>query len=618
MLNVESVVKGFGGHLLLDNTGFQINYGERIGLVGKNGFGKTTLIKMIMGEQNPDEGSITIPSDYRIGYLSQKISFSRPTVLEECMQGLSDFEKDHYWKAEKILAGLGFSDTDMQKDPMKFSGGFQVRLNLAKVLVCAPDLLILDEPTNYLDITSIRWLSEFLNSWPRELLLVTHDRSFMDKVVTHICGINRKKIRKIEGDTEKYYTRVAKDEEIYEKTRLNEEKKQKEMENFINRFRAKARLASLVQSRVKTLEKNRPKEKLDKDPSLDFSFNSVPFSGKQVMKAEHLSFSYPGRENLINDFSLTVYPGDRIGIIGMNGKGKTTLLKMLAGKLIPSSGEITYNPNVQTGYFEQTNVESLVDSFTVEEEIQSAWPDLTRQQVRNICGAMMFEGDKALRKISVLSGGEKSRVMIGKLLVTPLNLLLLDEPGNHLDMESCDSFTMALQEFEGSVILITHNEMFLNTLANRLIVFHNDRITVFEGTYPEFLERIGWEEQGGSQRKNNSTKPGLGKKELRKARSRIISERSKHIRPVQSEIEKAESSIERLEEDIKALNDDIIHATQSDSGGRIETLSVKLSEKKIKLDEQFEQLEAFLQTLEEKEAFYDEKLREVEKEETNE
>ena len=615
MLNVESVAKGFGDHLLLDNTGFQINYGERIGLVGKNGFGKTTLIKMIMGEQNPDQGSITIPSDYRIGYLSQKISFSRPTVLEECMQGLADFEKDHYWKAEKILVGLGFTENDMHKDPFTFSGGFQVRLNLAKVLVCAPDLLILDEPTNYLDITSIRWLSDFLNSWPRELLLVTHDRSFMDKVVTHICGINRKKIRKIEGNTEKYYTQVAKDEEIYEKTRRNEEKKQKEIENFISRFRAKARLASLVQSRVKTLEKNRPREKLEKESSLEFSFNCVPFSGKQVMKAEHLSFSYSKGHTLIRDFSLTVYPGDRIGIIGMNGKGKTTLLKLLAGKLNPSHGTVTYNPNVQSGYFEQTNINTLVDSFTVEEEIQSSWPDMTRQKARNICGAMMFEGDKALRRISVLSGGEKSRVMIGKLLVTPLNLLLLDEPGNHLDMESCDSFTMALEEFEGTVVLVTHNEMFLNTLANRLIVFHNDRVSVFEGTYAEFLEKVGWEDEAKPVKKNNEGKTGFGKKELRKARSRIISERSKEIKPVQSEIEKTEGTIETLEKEIQSLNDEIIQATQSNSGNRIETLSVALSEKQRDLEERFERLETWLQALEEKETYYDEKLSEIEREE---
>jgi ATP-binding cassette subfamily F protein 3 len=613
MLNVESIVKGFGGRLLFDNTGFQINCGERVGLVGKNGFGKTTLIKMIMGEQNPDEGSITIPSDYRIGYLSQKISFSRPTVLEECMQGLADFEKDHYWKAEKILVGLGFSESDMEKDPLMFSGGFQVRLNLAKVLVCAPDLLILDEPTNYLDITSIRWLSEYLNSWPRELLLVTHDRSFMDNVVTHICGINRKKIRKIEGNTEKYYSQVAKDEEIYEKTRRNEEKKQKEIENFINRFRAKARLASLVQSRVKTLEKNRPKEKLEKDSALDFSFNCVPFTGKQVMKAEHLNFSYSKEDPLIRDFSLTVYPGDRIGIIGMNGKGKTTLLKLLAGKLSPSSGTVTFNPNVQSGYFEQTNINTLVDSFTVEEEVQSSWPDLTRQQARNICGAMMFEGDKALRKICVLSGGEKSRVMIGKLLVTPLNLLLLDEPGNHLDMESCDSFTMALKAFDGAVILVTHNEMFLHTLANRLVVFHNDGISIFEGTYPEFLEKVGWEEEGTAGKKNNNRKPGIGKKELRQARSRIISERSKEIRPVQSRIDKTEHAIEILEQEIQTLNNDIIQATRSDGKNKIESLSVALSEKQTELEERFEQLEMWLQTLEEKETFYKEKLSEIER-----
>ena len=615
MLNVESVVKGFGGHLLFDNTGFQINYGERIGLVGKNGFGKTTLIQMIMREQNPDEGSITVPSDYRIGYLSQRISFSRPTVLEECMQGLADFERDHYWKAEKILAGLGFSDTDMQRDPLQFSGGFQVRLNLAKVLVCAPDLLILDEPTNYLDITSIRWLSQFLNSWPRELLLVTHDRSFMDRVVTHICGICRKKIRKIEGNTEKYYTQVAKDEEIYEKTRRNEEKKQKEIENFINRFRAKARLASLVQSRVKTLEKNRPKDKLEKDSSLEFSFNGVPFSGKQVMKAENLNFSYSEAKTLIRDFSLTVYPGDRIGIIGMNGKGKTTLLKLLAGRLNPSSGTVTFNPNVRSGYFEQTNINTLVDGFTVEEEIQSSWPDMNRQKVRNICGAMMFEGDKALRKISVLSGGEKSRVMIGKLLATPLNLLLLDEPGNHLDMESCDSFTMALEEFEGAIILVTHNEMFLHTLVNRLVVFHNDGISIFEGTYREFLEKVGWEEEGSGNKKNGIGKPGIGKKELRQARSRIISERSKEIRPVQSQIDKTEGAIEQLEQEINALNEEIIQATQADGGNRIESLSVALSGKQKALEESFEQLEMWLQTLEEKESFYDGKLGEIEREE---
>ncbi len=227
MLNIESISKGFGEQVLLEDTGMQINPGERVGLVGRNGHGKTTLLNMIAGTDHPDEGRISIPNGYRIGVLSQHIRFEKATVLEEAMLGLPDHEQDHFWKAEKILAGLGFSNDAMKKDPMDFSGGYQVRLNLAKVLVSEPDLLILDEPTNYLDITSIRWISRFLISWPREVLLVTHDRGFMDNVVTHIVGIHRKKMRKIQGNTHKYYLQVAQDEEIYEKTRQNEAKRKK-------------------------------------------------------------------------------------------------------------------------------------------------------------------------------------------------------------------------------------------------------------------------------------------------------------------------------------------------------------------------------------------------------
>ncbi|MCK5350277.1 MAG: ABC-F family ATP-binding cassette domain-containing protein, partial [Desulfobacula sp.] len=225
MLNIDAISKSFGDQVLLDTAGFRINPGERVGLVGRNGHGKTTLLNIISGSDHADEGSISRPSGYRIGFLSQKIVFTKKSVIEEAMLGLLEHEKDHSWKAEKILAGLGFYQNDLTKDPCLFSGGFQVRLNLAKVLVSEPNLLILDEPTNYLDITSIRWISRFLISWPREVLLVTHDRGFMDNVVTHIAGIHRHKIKKIKGDTPKYYLQVAQDEEVYEKTRQNEEKR---------------------------------------------------------------------------------------------------------------------------------------------------------------------------------------------------------------------------------------------------------------------------------------------------------------------------------------------------------------------------------------------------------
>ena len=272
MINIENLTKSFGGHTLFESVSFRLNPRERLGLVGRNGHGKTTLFKLIAGEELSDSGSISIPKNYRISYVRQDLNFTLDTALKECMTGLGEEERDHYWKVEKILAGLGFSKEDFKRHPSEFSGGFQVRLNLAKALASDPDLLLLDEPTNYLDITSIRWIERFLLNWPHEVMLITHNRSFMDNLVTHIIGINRKKLRKIAGDTEKYYNQIAQEEEIYEKTRLKDERRQKEIRQFITRFRAKARLANMVQSRVKTLAKTEKREKLEKIKTLDFSF----------------------------------------------------------------------------------------------------------------------------------------------------------------------------------------------------------------------------------------------------------------------------------------------------------------------------------------------------------
>ena len=495
MIKVENLSKSFADQVLFEDASFQINSRERIGLVGRNGHGKTTLFRLLVGEEHCSTGSITIARNYRIGYVRQHLKFTKDTVLQEAVQGLPEGEDHQHWKVEKVLAGLGFSPHDMQQNPHTFSGGYQIRLNLAKVLVSEPDLLLLDEPTNYLDITSIRWIERYLLNWPHELLLITHDRSFMDKLVTHTMGIHRKRIRKIPGTTDKYYTQLAQDEEVYEKTRVNDERRQKEVEQFITRFRAKARLANLVQSRVKLLEKMDKRDKLDTIKTLDFSFRSKSFQAKYAMYIHNLSFSYDPQTPLIRDLSITVNPRDRICVIGKNGKGKTTLLKLLADTLTPNSGTITCSPTITKGVFEQTNIKTLVDSRTVVEEISFSHPGLDSQTAWNICGAMMFEDEHALKKISVLSGGEKSRVMLGKLLATPLNLLLLDEITNHLDMESCDALLAALDDFEGAVIMVTHNEMFLHALAQRLIVFQHDGAHVFEGTYQHFLDKEGWEDE---------------------------------------------------------------------------------------------------------------------------
>lgn len=280
MIKLSNIQKSFGDQVLFKDLTLDVARRERVGLVGRNGHGKTTLLRMILGEVQPDAGAILIPKRYRIGHLDQTIAFTRDTVLHEAALALSKDRRDQLWRAEKVLFGLGFTAADMEQLPHAFSGGYQVRLNLAKVLIAEPDLLLLDEPTNYLDVVSIRWLSRFLSGWRSELILVTHDRSFMDSVITHTAAIHRQRARKIEGGTEKLYQQILKEEEVYEKTRINDEKKRKEVERFIEKFRAQKKVASLVQSRVKMLDKQQPLDRLERIKTLDFSFNNAPFPAR--------------------------------------------------------------------------------------------------------------------------------------------------------------------------------------------------------------------------------------------------------------------------------------------------------------------------------------------------
>ncbi|MEA1946391.1 MAG: ABC-F family ATP-binding cassette domain-containing protein [Thermodesulfobacteriota bacterium] len=618
MIGVENLHKSFGSQILFEGAGFKLNPKERIGLVGLNGHGKTTLFRIIIGEESPDTGTISIPKHYRIGYVRQNLDFTKDTVLKEVMTGLASQEQDHYWKVEKVLMGLGFNKDDMQCHPFDFSGGFQVRLNLAKVLVSEPDLLLLDEPTNYLDITSIRWVERFLMNWPREMMLITHNRGLMDKLVTHTMGIYRKKVRKLPGNTEKFYAQIALEEEVHEKTRIKDERRRREIEQFIARFRAKARLANLVQSRIKTLAKTGKKEKLEKLKTLDFAFRSSPFLGKHVLSARDLSFSYDSRKPLIKNFNIAIRAGERICVVGKNGKGKTTLLRLLAGVLRPQSGDIVLNPVVRKGFFEQTNIQSLVHTRTVEEEILYSHSGVDRQQARNICGAMLFEGDKALKKIGVLSGGEKSRVLLGKLLATPTNLLLLDEPTNHLDLESCDALLAAIDSFDGTVVMVTHNEMFLKTLAERLIIFQNDEIFLFEGAYQRFLEKGGWKDEedvlisGPGKTKKDNTRIKLSKKEIRHRRSECITERARILKPLEKRLQRTEDYIEKHEKTLAELHDDMQKATQAGDGNRITELSKSMHRCHADIEKLYDELVKFSVVLEAQKAIFEEKLERIE------
>jgi len=618
MIQVDNLSKSFAEYILFDNISFRLNARERLGVVGRNGHGKTTLFKLIIGEEQPDSGSITVSKNYRIGYIQQQLKFSEDTVLREGMTALPEHEHDHSWKVEKILAGLGFPPSNLQLHPSQLSGGYQVRLNLAKALIGEPDLLLLDEPTNFLDITSIRWIERFLGSWPHELMLITHDRSFMDRVVTHTMGIHRKKVRKIAGDTAKYYTQIAQDEEVYEKTRIKDNRRRKEIAQFISRFRAKARLANLVQSRVKTLQKMEKKEKLQKLKTLEFSFRSCPSPVKHVLSAHHVSFGYEINSPLIKNFTITIGTGERICVVGPNGKGKSTLLKLLSGELSPQGGEIIYHPAAQKGYFEQTHINRLIGTRTVEDEILCSSPDVDRQLARNICGAMMFSGDDALKKISVLSGGEKSRVLLGKVLVTPINMLMLDEPTNHLDMESCDALLAAIDSFDGAAIIVTHNEMFLHALAERLIVFQNAGITIFEGSYQQFLDGGGWGDEDRitpkSTEQGSDTAKTLKrtKKELRRLRSRVITDRSKIISPLKKRMDRLEDIIEARENEVDRLNESMQLASRQQDGQRIAEISKAIHRCQSDINRFLDELEKITDEFESKNAAFEKQLEQLE------
>lgn len=545
MIQLLDLSKSFGRQTLFSSCTLNINGGEKIGLVGRNGHGKTTLLRMIIGEEEPDSGEIIVPKGYCIGFLRQHISLSGGSVLAEVVAALPEEAKDEIHRAKRVLSGLGFSEMDLEQPTAAFSGGYQLRMQLAKLLVSEPQLLLLDEPTNYLDIVSVRWLSRELQSWRGELLMVSHDREFMDAITTHTVGIHRGQVRKVKGGTEAYYRVVAEEEEVYEKTRQNEERRREELERFIERFRAKASKARAAQSRVKELERLGVKEQLAAIESLEFKFQEQECPAKVLLEANDLAFGYSEDDLLFSGLSLRVKKGDRIGIVGKNGRGKSTLLRVLAGEIEPLAGEIRSHPRTRIGYFGQTNIQRLTLSATVEEEIAHANPELSRTQVRAIAGSMMFDGELAEKRIEVLSGGERSRVLLGKIVATPNNILLLDEPTNHLDFAAIASVQESLQQFSGAVIVVSHLESLLRDLVGELIVFDGDGgnrsgATLFHGTYQEFLERVGWRDEresvvGGSV-SDEAVPKGAALRAAAKEREREERRRAKEMAALEEEM----------------------------------------------------------------------------------
>ncbi|MBN2869933.1 MAG: ABC-F family ATP-binding cassette domain-containing protein [Campylobacterales bacterium] len=607
MIQINHLTKSYGTRVLFEDLSLKLNSGNKVGFVGRNGTGKSTLFKIILGEEPYDSGEVIIPKNYRIGTLRQHLHFTHKTVREECASVLEGDAIHEVYRVEKILFGLGFTQEDLDRDPLSFSGGYQIRLNLVKLLVTEPNLLLLDEPTNYLDIVSLRWLASFIRAFEGEVILITHDRDFMDSVTTHTMGLRRRSISIIKGNTHKYYELMAQEDELYVKTKANHDKKRAELEDFVARNKARASTAVMAQSKQKELDKMGVMEDLEGERDLSFSFSYSPTPAKIILQAKNLSFGYKSDEPLFRNLSFALETKKCLAIIGKNGKGKSTLLNTLAGVLTPQ-GELAFHPSTAIAHFGQTNIDRLDKNRTITEEIQSADNTLPNVRIRGICGTMMFSGDDADKKISILSGGERSRVMLGKIIATPANLLFLDEPTNHLDMQSIDSLCDALKRFEGSVVLVTHSEMLLRSLADQLIIFREGNAEFFDGGYDEFLEKIGWDEEISDAPKPTKATPNTNKKETKQQRAALVQERSRLLSPLKKEVEKCENTIMELEEKLKTSHELLTTYSNQGETSKLLELSKQVGEDEKKIEELFEKLETASDEIERIEAEYEAKI----------
>jgi ATPase subunit of ABC transporter with duplicated ATPase domains len=542
VISLSRVGKQYGRQVLFVDASFQLNPGEKVGLVGPNGAGKTTLFRMIVGEESPDDGDVSVPKKITIGYFRQDVEgMSGRSVLDEAIAGsgrlgvlhhqlealqhdmtdpakgddldriLAAFgevqeEYEHLGgygleaQAREVLHGLGFDDARIDGDVGLLSGGWKMRVAMARVLLGAPDVLLMDEPTNHLDIESIVWLEGYLKSRPGALLMTSHDREFMNRVVTKIAEIDAGEITVYSGNYDFYERERAIREANREAAYARQQAMLAKEQRFIERFSAHAAKAAQVQSRVKALEKIEKIELPKKRRAVRFDFRQPPRSGDQVAVLEDVSKAYGDR--IVHDgVSMIIRRGERWCVMGRNGAGKTTLLRMVAGVLAPDSGLIGLGASLKMGYFAQQALDLLDPGLTIEEQLQRDFPDESIGVLRNLAGAFQFSGDDIDKKIRALSGGEKTRLVIARMLLNPPNFLVLDEPTNHLDLFTKEMLIDALKDFEGTMLFVSHDRNFLRALSNRVVELGGESGVekdphLYAGSYLEYVARTGREAPG--------------------------------------------------------------------------------------------------------------------------
>ena len=542
MISFSNINKQYGKQLIFVDASFQLNPGEKVGLVGPNGSGKTTLFRMIMDEESPDEGDVTIPKKLTLGYFRQDVEEMKGrSVLDEAIAGsgragtlhheleqlqhalgdpaqvddmdriLTRFgevqeEYEHLGgytleaQAREVLGGLGFEEDQIDGDVGALSGGWKMRVALARVLIGRPDVLLMDEPTNHLDIESIIWLEQFLKTYPGTVLMTSHDREFMNRIVSKIAEIDAGEIIAYSGDYD-FYVRERAIRDVNAQAAFGRQQAMLAKEQrFIDRFRTHAAKAAQVQSRIKALDKIEKIELPKKRQVVKFEFRVPPRSGDRVAVMEGLCKSY-GPRTIYKDFSLTIRRGERWAVMGRNGAGKTTLLKMVAGALTPDSGALQLGASLKMGYFAQQSLDILDPELTVIEQLQKDFPHENLGSIRSLAGAFQFSGDDVDKRIRSLSGGEKSRLAMARMLYDPPNFLVLDEPTNHLDIATKEMLVEALSGFEGTMIFVSHDRTFLRGLGSRVLELQGgdggDRTPhIYPGSYIEYVQASGHEAPG--------------------------------------------------------------------------------------------------------------------------
>lgn len=646
MISANNISVYFGGQELFDNVSFMVNKGDRIGLVGKNGAGKSTLLRILSGEQSPNEGSISTPNESTLGYLRQDLEFEEGrTVQEEAelafkeikeleqkinainfeMSERTDYESDAYMQLitdlnelnerfgllggytiqsdmSQVLLGLGFELDDFSRQTNEFSGGWRMRLELAKILLSKPDVLLLDEPTNHLDIESIVWLEGWLKSYAGAVVLVSHDRTFLDAVTNRTIDLILGKANDYKASYSKYVELRKDRQEKQIQSKKNQDKEVKQTKMLIEKFRAKKSKAAFAQSLIKKLDKMDVIEvEQDETASMHFKFPPAPHSGKVTLKVNNVAKSYDELE-VLKGINLLLERGEKIAFVGKNGEGKTTLAKVIVDA-ISYEGDVEYGHQVKMGYYAQNQSELLDENKTIIEVIEDAADEQSRPRVRDMLGSFLFSGDAAQKKVKVLSGGERARVALCKLLLEPVNLLIMDEPTNHLDMVSKDILKKALNKYDGTLIIVSHDRDFLQGLTQKVYEFKEQNIKEHLGDIHDFLnaKKVADFKQFELENKQKATTKKTQDSE-NKISYQERKQLDKDIKKTSNKVKSLERSVEALENELKELDTELAQPDRykelSSQAGFFESYQDKqkqLEQHMMEWEEQLELLEKLKQ-----------------------